>query len=179
MLANYFYFALLVVASLGLALAIKNFKNSTFLFVFIPVVLILCASAIWTINGIMAQPAARNPVGEFQFLEYATDGKKIYMWIVEPGKNYPVTIEMPYDKKKHEELEKARQGKKQGKRMLGKQTDKEGKSPFGDHSKGELQMYEFVPLENHPLKHQAEEPEAAPMPPLPSPPPPPAQGPGE
>jgi hypothetical protein len=121
-------------------------KNMTFLFIMIPVMMILTASGVWTVSEIMAQPAAREAKGEFQFLEYVTDGKKIYVWIVEPGKNYPVTLEMPYDKKKHEELEKGRQGKKQGKRMMGKQTDGDGTGKPGDRSAGKLEMYEFVPM---------------------------------
>jgi hypothetical protein len=145
-----FALSLTVLAALLLVLLIRGVQRAwRALFVLVPLALLLAAVTIYTVNAIMARPLTELPADEFTFLEYATDGQRIFIWLAVKGKDYPLTVERPYSRKLHEELEKARAGKKQGKRMQGKV--KNPKEPWQRHgsatdSEDELLIYDFVPV---------------------------------
>jgi hypothetical protein len=171
-----FSICLLIVIALFLAVLIKNTKNTVLLMIIIPAALIFGASSFFTIKEIMGQPVQTKPTKEFMFLEYYTDGKSIFVWLIERGEKVPVTVQVAYSPKVHEQLEKARQGKKNGKTMLGKfptesdsdeegeegeeggkgkkggKKGKSGKGHGGESESDSLQIYEFVPQEAELIK---------------------------
>jgi hypothetical protein len=128
---------------------ISSLRQKRWLFALIPAALIFATSTYVTIESIMGMPLKRLPSEKFVFLEYVTDGKVIFVWLIEPGKSYPTTVQFPYSEQLHKQLEQGRQGKKQGKLMLGKKS-KEGQE--GEPAPGEFRLYEFSPMSGQPDK---------------------------
>ena len=100
------------------ALILLKKKKITLLF-FIPIVFILLASTVHTYTELLGYPTARTLPEKFFVLTHLIDEPKvIYLWVLEPKTKIPVAHKIPYDKKKHEQLENLEQEIKDGKKAI-------------------------------------------------------------
>lgn len=147
-----FSVALFVLASVALAVLIFLAKgNRRWLAIAIPIVLMTVAASVFTINGIMGLPRVASPTEKFTFLDYATDGKKIWIWIVEKGAKHPITIEQPYSKEKHKKLQEAKDAKSKGAVIVGEPTklkDNMKKGEEGQFAAGDFVLHQFNPVKD-------------------------------
>ena len=129
----------------------RNVKNRLFLAVFIPAFLLFSATTIITVHDLMGKPAEKVPAKEWLFLDVWTDGKHIYVWHIERGKNYPETIKLPYDRDTYKQLSQAKQDRAAGKPMIGRPPQKGGVKKDGNANESgpqaPFEMYHFKPQE--------------------------------
>jgi len=152
-----FALALIAVTALALALLINLVKRRTVLFIAVPITLALAASAYFTIDSIMARPLRELPAGEFVFFDYVTDGKIIFIWIYDKDRGHPVTVQRPYNRPLHQQLELAKQGKGKGKQMIGKKQAEANKGENPDSSESEIILYEFSAKSGNRMKDEGKE----------------------
>lgn len=122
-----------------LVLLAKERKWWLGIFIVIPVVLFLVFKLWMTINYLKSAPTETMP-DKYTFIHSVEKQKKfIYIWAVEEGKEYPITIVIPWTEKASKEVEKAKRGVREGRRMVrDKQQDQHNNTPYD-----ELKFYEF------------------------------------
>lgn len=110
-----------------------------FIFVLIPIVLFLVYQLWQTVEYIKTAPIERMP-DKYTFIHSIEKQKKfIYIWAIEEGKDYPITIVIPWSEKASKEVEKAKRGVREGRRMIrDKSQDKNSATPTD-----EFKFYEF------------------------------------
>lgn len=147
-----FTVALFILASVALAVLVYLARGRRWwLTIAIPVVLLTVAASVFTINSIMGLPRAVTLNEKFTFLDYATDGKKIWIWIVEKGAKHPITIEQPYSKEKHKKLQEAKEAKSKGAVIVGepaKTADPMKKGEVGQFARGDFVLHQFNPVKD-------------------------------
>ena len=85
-------------------------KRKVILIFFIPIMFMLLASTVHTYTELLGYPTVRNLPEKFFVLTHLIDEPKtIYLWILEKQTKIPVAHQIPYDKKKHEQLDNLKQ----------------------------------------------------------------------
>lgn len=112
-----------------------------FIFILIPIVLFLVYKLWYTIEYIKTAPTEKMP-DKYTFLHSVEKQKKnIYIWAVEDGKEYPITIVIPWSEKASKEIEKAKRGVREGRRMVrDKVQEKNNGTPIDEFKFYEFQM---------------------------------------
>lgn len=110
-----------------------------FIFILIPLVLILVFKLWYAIEYIKTAPTEKMP-DKYTFIHSVEKQKKhIYIWAVEDGMEYPITIVIPWTEKASKEVEKAKRGVREGRQMVRDKTqDRENGTPTD-----EFKFYEF------------------------------------
>lgn len=93
---------------------VKEGSVRNWMILIIPALLMVNVLAYKNLHVIMGQPTEKSVGQKFTFLDYLAEEPFIYIWMVEGGKDYPITVKIPYSEKQHEELEKAKQKKGSG-----------------------------------------------------------------
>jgi len=120
-------------------------KRKSFLFVFIPIILFLMGSAVYTYTELMGHPTTKDLPAKFLVMEhYIDEPNAIYLWILTSGIKEPVGYELPYSKELHRRIiKKMREAEE-----MGEGTQLRGKNnKFDDISRIEFDLYNFVDVE--------------------------------
>lgn len=123
----------------------QNKKWWKFIFILIPLVLFLVFKLWYAIEYIKTAPTEKMP-DKYMFIHSIEKQKKwIYIWAMEDGKDYPITLVIPWTEKASKEVEKAKRGVREGRKMMrSKEQDKESSTPTD-----ELKFYEFRNTSQH------------------------------
>ena len=145
---NIFYILLLLLSIPFIVVLVMLSQSKRwwkFIFILIPIVLFLVFKLWYAIEYIKTAPIDRVP-DKFTFIHSIEKQKKvIYIWAIEEGKDYPITIVIPWTEKASKEVEKAKRGVREGRRMeRSKQQDKETGTPTD-----EFKFYEFRPMQHY------------------------------
>ena len=139
---NTFYILLLLLSIpfiVVLVLLSQNKRWWKFIFILIPVVLFLVYKLWQTVEYIKTAPSERMP-DKYTFIHSIEKQKKvIYIWMIEDGKDYPTTVVIPWSEKASKEVEKAKRGVREGRRME-RDKKKEGENGI---PVDEFKFYEF------------------------------------
>ena len=145
---NTFYILLLLLSIpfiVVLVLLSQNKRWWKFIFVLIPVVLFLVYKLWQTVEYIKTAPVERMP-DKYTFIHSIEKQKKfIYIWAIEEGKDYPITIVIPWSEKASKEVEKAKRGVREGRRMM---RDKKQDGENGTLV-DEFKFYEFQAFKHY------------------------------
>lgn len=114
------------------------------LFFVIPVVVFFVTSGVYTYQSILGQPTTRVLPEEFNVISYIADegNKKIYLWIRENDKPFPMNYVIPYERPLHKKLHKKSEevGKSKGAKGLKGKRKIMPDNKFGI----DIQVYKFV-----------------------------------
>ena len=91
-------FTMIFFVVLCLGTMITLLKRKIWLFVFIPLSLIIATSIIYTYTDLLGTPTKKELPDEFFVVHHhvAEELDTIYLWIVSEGKNIPISYERPY-----------------------------------------------------------------------------------
>ena len=100
-------FTMIFFVVLCLGTMITLLKRKIWLFVFIPLSLIIATSIIYTYTDLLGTPTKKELPDEFFVVHHhvAEELDTIYLWIVSEGKNIPISYERPYSQEMQEELD--------------------------------------------------------------------------
>lgn len=137
-----FYILLLLLSIPAITMLVMLSQNKRwwkFLFILIPLVLFVVFKLWYAIEYIKTAPTEKLP-NKFTFITSIEKQKKyIYIWAIEEGKDYPITIVIPWTEKASKEVESAKRGVREGRRMtFSKEKNRENNTPTD-----ELKFYEF------------------------------------
>lgn len=137
-----FYILLLLLSIPAITMLVMLSQNKRwwkFLFILIPLVLFVVFKLWYAIEYIKTAPTEKLP-NKFTFITSIEKQKKhIYIWAIEEGKDYPITIVIPWTEKASKEVESAKRGVREGRRMtFSKDKNRENNTPTD-----ELKFYEF------------------------------------
>jgi hypothetical protein len=110
-----------------------------FIFILIPISLFLVYKLWFAIEYIKTAPTTKMP-DKFTFIHSIEKQKKhIFIWGIEEGKDYPITVVIPWSEKASKEVEKAKRGVREGRAMArNKAQERENGTPSD-----EFKFYEF------------------------------------
>lgn len=139
-----FYILLLLLSIPVIAMMVMLSQNKRwwkFLFILIPVVLFLVFKIWYAVEYIKTAPLAKMP-DKYTFIHSIEKQKKhIYIWAIEDGKDYPITIVIPWSEKASKEVEKAKRGVREGRKMeRDKKQDQETGTPVDEFKFYELRI---------------------------------------
>ena len=149
-------FAWIVISVICLWVLIEQRKQVLFLLFFIPLFLILTTSTYFTVRALFGYPTNNPLPTEFVYISHLIhEPNDIYFWLLEIGSKEPRAYKVPYDKKFHEEANKAQQITAEGGHVMGSFESPRPMSSEGGESEeggdreggrtvgGELVFYQF------------------------------------
>lgn len=140
-----FVAVLLLIVSMNLFLMIKNVKNRLFLWVFIPLMLVMTGSTYFMVTDLMSQPVPYSSIrSEFKYLSHIVVDDKIYVWVMVAGQSRPWTVVMPRNPKTEENLRKAQQSNKAGHPMMGRPGKPHGDRDGTPGMESPFEFYDFA-----------------------------------
>lgn len=143
------YYTLLILLSVPILvmfiLMAKLDVYRKYLFVVIPVVLLIVFKLIYTLDSIKAFPKSQLPENYFFISSMELPQKWIYIWVLEKDKDVPHTVIIPWTAKDSKAVNDAKKGMAEGKMIAGKKKDKQN---MQDDETGELMLYNFQ-LKDH------------------------------
>lgn len=133
--------ALIVITSVVLWVAIKNYKNFVLMFFLIPLALYSGWTIYTTIDRLLGYPVVDVLEKDTQYVmhyESPDISDWIYVWVLKPGESKPKAIMIPATEPNQSELAEAEQKKSQGVQVF-----MEMKKGEGQTAGGELNTYDF------------------------------------
>jgi hypothetical protein len=111
-----------------------------YLFILIPLFLVIVFKLIYLVDTIKSQPKQSLPQDYFYLNSIEIPQKIIYLWVVEKGKETPITVVIPWTQNNSKKLQDAKKSVAEGKMIAGKKKDKNSSQ---DDETGELLLYQF------------------------------------
>lgn len=140
---NTFYILLLLLSIPVISMLVmlsQNKKWWKFIFILIPIVLFLVFKLWYAIEYIKTAPTEKIP-DKYTFIHSIEKQKKfIFIWVVEDGKDYPITIVIPWSEKASKEAEQAKRGVREGRKMGRDKSKEKDQTPYDEFKVYELQM---------------------------------------
>jgi hypothetical protein len=145
-------FAWIIISIICLWVLIEQRKKAIFLFLFIPLFLILTASTYFTVNALFGYPIKGPLPAKFMYLAHlVVEPDDIYFWIIVPGETEPRSYNIQYNKRLHRQAGEAQKMTAKGNYVMGQfeltPMDGEGISEQGKGSGrtvgGDLSFYKF------------------------------------
>lgn len=133
--------ALIVITSVVLWVAIKNYKNFILMFFLIPLALYSGWTIYTTIDRLLGYPVVDTLEKDTQYVmhyESPDISDWIYVWVLKPGETKPKAIMVPASEPNQAELAEAEQKKSQGVQVFMEMKPGEGQT-----AGGELNTYDF------------------------------------
>ena len=113
-------FAWIVISSICLWVLIEQRKKPIFLFFFIPAFLIMTTSTYFTVRSLFGYPTTDPLPAKFVYVSHMVhEPYDIYFWLLEMGSKEPRAYRIPYEKRFHEEANKAQQMTAEGGYVMG------------------------------------------------------------
>lgn len=148
MSVNYYNFdllpillAMIVIVSVVLWVAIRNYKNFVLMFFLIPLAIYSGWTVYTTVDKLLGYPVVDTLEKDTQYVSHFEDPSGsdwIYVWVLKPGEVKPKAIMIPASEPNQEELAEAEQKKSQGVQVF-----MEMKPGQGQTAGGELNTYDF------------------------------------
>ena len=149
-------FAWIVISSICLWVLIEQRKKPIFLFFFIPAFLIMTTSTYFTVRSLFGYPTNDQLPSEFVYISHMVhEPYDIYFWLLEMGNKEPRAYRVPYDRRFHEQANKAQQMTAEGGYVMGSfeylpptfgedgEFEEGGESEGGRTVGGDLIFYQF------------------------------------
>lgn len=138
------YYSLLVALAVSSLTALIVFARTRdyrkYLFILIPLFLVIVFKLIYLVDTIKSQPKQSLPQDYFYLHSIEIPQKIIYLWVVEKGKETPITVVIPWTQNNSKKLQEAKKSVAEGKMIAGKKKDKNSTQ---DDETGELLLYQF------------------------------------
>jgi len=138
------YYSLLVALAVSSLTALIVFARTRdyrkYLFILIPLFLVIVFKLIYLVDTIKSQPKQSLPQDYFYLNSIEIPQKIIYLWVVEKGKETPITVVIPWTQNNSKKLQDAKKSVAEGKMIAGKKKDKNSSQ---DDETGELLLYQF------------------------------------
>lgn len=139
-----FYYTLLLLLTVPtlvmFILMAKSDLYRKYLFVAIPIVLLVVFKLIYALEVIKSHPKSQLPKDYFFISSVEMQQKWIYLWILEKDKDVPHTVVIPWTAKDSKAANEAKKGVAEGKMVAGKKKDRQS---MQDDETGELLLYNF------------------------------------
>jgi hypothetical protein len=138
------YYSLLIALAVSSLTALIVFARTRdyrkYLFILIPLFLVIVFKLIYLVDTIKSQPKQSLPQDYFYLHSIEIPQKIIYLWVVEKGKETPITVVIPWTQNNSKKLQDAKKSVAEGKMIAGKKKDKNSSQ---DDETGELLLYQF------------------------------------
>ncbi len=124
---------------------IQKGQNKLYMFILIPVSLLLTVTTYVTIQGLLGYPTESIKKGKFILISSAVkEPDWVYYWVVHEGDIDPVAYKVPYTQPEHKKQEEASEAQQQGQVIAGEMSEEELMDTDGSKSnKGHLEFYKF------------------------------------
>tara|TARA_R100000789_G_C2943595_1_gene132842 strand:- start:97 stop:567 length:471 start_codon:yes stop_codon:yes gene_type:complete len=108
------FLAVVFISVTSLGTLITLLKKPKWLYVYIPLILVVVGTTVYTYDEMMGKPTTKEVPPEFIVVSYLVDEPKdIFLWVIKNRKELtPISHVIPYSKKIHKKLEEARKGMK-------------------------------------------------------------------
>jgi len=124
---------------------IQKGQNKLYMFILIPVSLLLTVTTYVTIQELLGYPTESIKKGKFILISSAVkEPDWVYYWVVHEGDTDPVAYKVPYTKPEHKKQEKVSEQMEQGQVIAGEMSEEELMDTEDSKSnKGHLEFYKF------------------------------------
>lgn len=138
------YYSLLVALAVSSLTALIIFARThsyrKYLFVLIPLLLVIVFKLIYLVDTIKSHPKHTLPEDYFYLHSVEIPEKVIYLWIVEKGKETPITVVIPWTPNNAKKTQEAKKATGEGKMIAGKRKPKELSA---SDETNDLMLYQF------------------------------------
>tara|TARA_R100000152_G_C6749289_1_gene172952 strand:- start:104 stop:589 length:486 start_codon:yes stop_codon:yes gene_type:complete len=134
---------------------IQKGQDKLYMFIVIPVVLVLTVSTYLTIQGLLGYPTESIKKGKFMLLSSAVkEPDWIYYWVIHEGDIDPTAYKVPYTEPEHKKQEQASQAMEAGEVIAGEYQDGTQENSDGNkEQRGFLEFYKFDFTKTMPKKN--------------------------
>lgn len=133
--------ALIVIVSIVLWVAIRNYKNFLLMFFLIPLALYSGWTVYATVDKLLGYPVIENFEKDTLYISHFENpnvAEWIYVWVLKPGEDKPKAIMIPNSEENQEQLSEAEQKSSEGVPQYMEMQDGQGQT-----NGGELHVYDF------------------------------------
>ena len=108
------FLAVVFISVTSLGTLITLLKKPKWLYVYIPLILVVVGTTVYTYDEMMGKPTTKEVPPEFIVVSYLVDEPKdIFLWVIKNRTELtPISHVIPYSKKIHKKLEEARKAMK-------------------------------------------------------------------
>lgn len=148
----YLLYALVVLFFITAAILLIKIRMQG-LFIAIPLMVAVVTSGIYTYESILGAPTSKTVPAEFDILAWKANESQgiIWLWIMEEGRPYPMSYEIPYNKQTHKQLH---QKSEEAAKAKGAKGVRGTRKPDNDEGL-RIELYKFV--EQKQLRKDGEE----------------------
>jgi hypothetical protein len=133
---------------------IQKGQDKLYMFIVIPVVLVLTVSTYLTVQGLLGYPTETIKKKKFMLLSSAVkEPDWIYYWVVHEGDIDPTAYKVPYTEPEHKKQEDASQAMEEGEMIAGEFQENTQDSDGGKEQRGQLEFYKFDFTKTMPKKN--------------------------
>lgn len=149
--------SLVIIASVVLWVAIRNYKNFILMFLLIPLTLASGWTIYTTIDALLGYPVVDEFKKDTMYVAHFENpdiADWIYVWVIQPGDKEPKAIMIPNTENNQEQLQTAADNSSQG---IPTMLEMEGEGGFGQTNGGEVRAYDFQDNLRQDLKDEQRE----------------------